>query len=84
MSNYASFLKEKKTKESLKPLFRAITNGCYRDKTHPTNIGDKLIHREVISKPIKTFEEEPTNRSTRPRGSDGRFARKAPATPKRY
>ena len=30
----------------------------------------------MISKPIITFEQEPTNRGTGPRGPDGRFARK--------
>ena len=36
----------------------------------------KTIHRKLISKPIITFEQEPTNGGTGPRGPDGRFARK--------
>ena len=37
----------------------------------------KIIHRKLISKPINTFEQEPTNRETGPRGPDGRFVRKS-------
>ena len=41
-----------------------------------TTSDNKIIHRKLISKPIITFEQEPTNRGTGPRGPDGRFARK--------
>ena len=41
-----------------------------------TTSDNKTIHRKLISKPIITFEQEPTNRGTGPRGPDGRFARK--------
>ena len=41
-----------------------------------TTSDNKIIHRKLISKPINTFEQEPTNRGTGPRGPDGRFARK--------
>ena len=49
-----------------------------------TTWDNKIIHPKVISKPNNTFEQQPTNRGTGPRGPDGRFARKtnkAPATP---
>ena len=41
-----------------------------------TTSDNNIIHRKLISKPIITFEQEPTNRGTGPRGPDGRFARK--------
>ena len=41
-----------------------------------TTSDNKIIHRKLNSKPINTFEQEPTNRGTGPRGPDGRFARK--------
>ena len=41
-----------------------------------TTSDKKIFHRKLISKPINTFEQEPTNRGTGPRGPDGRFARK--------
>ena len=41
-----------------------------------TTSDNKISHRKLISKPNITFEQEPTNRGTGPRGPDGRFARK--------
>ena len=41
-----------------------------------TTSDNKIIHRKLLSKPIITFEQEPTNGGTGPRGPDGRFARK--------
>ena len=46
----------------------------------------RIIHRKFSSKPVNTFEQEPTNRGTGPRGTDERFARtanKATATPEK-
>ena len=45
-----------------------------------TTSDNKIIHRKLISKPINTFEQEPTNRGTGPRGPDGRFSRKQDKT----
>ena len=41
-----------------------------------TTSDNKIIHPKFISKPNKTFEQEPTNRGTGPTGPDGRFASK--------
>ena len=46
----------------------------------------KTIHRKLISKPIKPFEQEPSNRGTGPRGPERQFARKeskSPDTPRK-
>ena len=51
-----------------------------------TTADNKIIHRKLISNPIKPFEQEPSNRGTGPRGPDGRFARKeskSPETPRK-
>ena len=45
-----------------------------------TTLDNKIIHRKLISKPIITFEQEPTNRGTGPRRPDGRFAKKQTKT----
>ena len=45
-----------------------------------TTLDNKIFHRKLISKPIITFEEEPTNGGTGTRGPDGRFAKKQTKT----
>ena len=46
-----------------------------------TTADNKIIHRKLISKPYKPFDQEPSNRGTGPIGPDGRFARKESKSP---
>ena len=51
-----------------------------------TTSDNRIIHRKLIGKPVKTCKQEPSNRGTGPRGPDRRFASKedkAPTTPRR-
>ena len=75
------FFERKKQKEKFKsPYSENLQTAVTGIKHTVTTLGNKIIHRKLISKPNNTFEQEPTNRGTGTRGPDGRFAKKRTKT----
>ena len=75
------FFERKKQKRKFEsPHSENLQSAVTGTKHTVTILDNKIIHRKLISKPINTFEQEPTNRGTGPRGPDGRFAKKQTKT----
>ena len=71
------FFEQKKQKGKFENPYSEILQTAVTGTKHTvTTLDNKIIHRKLISKPINTFEQEPTNRGTGARGLDGRFAKK--------
>ena len=71
------FFERKNQKGKFESPYSAHLQTAVTGTKHTVTTADnKIIHRKLICKPINTFEQEPTNRGTGPRGPDGRFARK--------
>ena len=75
------FFERKKQKGKFEsPYSENLQTAVTGTKHTVTTLDNNIIHRELISKPINTFDQEPTNRGTGPRGPDERFAKKQTKT----
>ena len=74
VSNYPFLFLEKKIN---KPNFDSAYSNKIQIATsgtkHTITTSNKILHRKPISKPVSEIVQENNNRSTGPRGSDGRF-----------
>ena len=80
------FLRKNQKTKFESPYSDLLQTAIKRTNHTLTTADNKIIHRKLISKPIKPFEQEPSNRGTGPREPDGRFARKeskSPDTPRK-
>ena len=75
------FFERKKQKRKFEsPYSENLQTAVTGTKYTVTTSDNKIINCKFISKPINTFEQEPTNRGTGPRGPDGRLAKKQTKT----
>ena len=71
------FCERKKAKTKFESPYSEQLQTAVKATNHTVTTSDKrILHSKLISKPIKPFQQESSNRGTGQRGPDGRFARR--------
>ena len=71
------FFERKKQKGKFESQYSEHLQTAVTGTKHTVTTSDnQIIHCKIISKPNNTFDQEPTNRGTGPRGPDGRLGKK--------